>query len=493
MRRLMTAAMILVATVGHAQTDPRTLPLVQAADLSYAGAFTLPMDDGAGHSLTWGGHALGLSADGRSLYYACASGGFVKVAIPAVGGVATVQAPCSGPSNLGAVDPGSSNGAAFGGLLDTGAGLVVTGYSYYDGNENAVASHWSGAALANMAGPVKVGTLNPGWYGGAMGTIPAEWQSLLGGAYWTALHSISIINRSSFGETLTVFDPANLSAPVSTLLGYPGAHPLGTYDAANPLWNGATRASGLAFVPGTRSILSMRQHGDGYCYGMAGGTCPADPLKPGGQGEHANPYRHQVLAFDASDLAAVKAGTKQMWEVRPYASWIVRAIKDDGMARQVASTFDAATRAWYVVQATLDSTPVAERVPTVHVFRVGASAPPPPPPPVEVCGDGLDNDGDGQIDEGCAPPPPPPPAPVVQAVALVATCTVTATSHPPDSAAGWGVQFTLDGTNLGTRDTSAPFERQRSGVATGAHVVGGAWSRSGAVPVSMPLTSVVCQ
>ena len=383
MRRLLTVVAVLLPLVVSAQTDPRTLPRVTAADVTYLGAFTLPASDGAGRSLTWGGTALGLSADGKALYYACnGAGSFARVSIPAIGQVASVLDACKGPSNLLAVDPTTPNGVGVGGVLDTGAGLVVTGYSYYDGNEDAAASHWAGASLSALTGPVRVAP-SPGWVGGAMGTIPPEWQALAGGKFWTALHSISIINRSSFGETLTVFDQADLTGPTRTLLGYPPAHPLAPYSTANPLWNGATRASGMAWVPGTRSVLSFRQHGDAYCYGMAGTTCPADALKPGSQGEHGGPpYRHRILAWDAGDLVNVKPGGAEMWQPQPYDNWIVRDIADDGLARPVASVFDAATLRWYVVEQTLDSTPASEQnTPTVHVFQVKVGTPAPTPTP----------------------------------------------------------------------------------------------------------------
>ena len=39
------------------------------------------------------------------------------------------------------------------------------------------------------------------------------------------------------------------------------------------------------------------------------------------KGSHAYPYRYQVWAYDLNDFAAVKAGTKQPWEVVPYGVW----------------------------------------------------------------------------------------------------------------------------------------------------------------------------
>ena len=70
-----------------------------------------------------------------------------------------------------------------------------------------------------------------------------------------------------------------------------------------------------------------------HCYGngtgdqsLAGTTGPDgepwcyDPTN-GDKGQHGYPYVYQAWAYDLSDFAAVKAGTKQPWEVVPYGVW----------------------------------------------------------------------------------------------------------------------------------------------------------------------------
>src|SRR6185295_13795968 len=59
-------------------------------------------------------------------------------------------------------------------------------------------------------------------------------------------------------------------------------------------------------------------HGLGaFCYGEDECHDPEVNTK----GDHAYPYTYYVWAYDAHDLAAVKAGQKQPWEVTPYAVW----------------------------------------------------------------------------------------------------------------------------------------------------------------------------
>jgi hypothetical protein len=48
-------------------------------------------------------------------------------------------------------------------------------------------------------------------------------------------------------------------------------------------------------------------------------------------------------ASDTEDLLAVKAGTKQSWEVVPYATFQLEGINNDGGASIVGAAFDPET------------------------------------------------------------------------------------------------------------------------------------------------------
>lgn len=384
-----------------AQTDPRTLPRVQASDMVLRGTFLVPTGDGA-YGFTWSRALLGIAADGQSLYISCdGDARAARVSIPAAGGISQVLDGCKGPSNLSAVDPGSDvNGYALGGVLDLGGTVVVTGFSYYDGNYDAVASHWSGPSLSALTGPVKPASpWNAGWFAGAMGPVPAEWQGLLGGAWLTGQHSLSTLPRTSFGPSVSTFGPRNLTAPATVLMGCDEAHQAtcyGQWDAANPIWSGVSKGSGFAAIPGTRSILYALRHARTYCYGP-GAAC-GDPTNPN-QGNHGYPYFHEIAALDLSDAADVVAGRKAFHQVKPYTSWELPGIGKANESQPLTMAFDPATRRAYLMEHP------EGRQPVVYVYEITVgSTPPPPPPPVEVCGNGVDDDGDGQVDEGCAPP-----------------------------------------------------------------------------------------
>ena len=95
-------------------------------------------------------------------------------------------------------------------------------------------------------------------------------------------------------------------------------NPLDTSDPSG-LFNLATTMAGVVFPEGTRSVLFFGRQGLGkYCYGEAS-DC-GDPVQTS-KGGHAYPYAYYVWAYDALDLAAVKSGQRQPWDVKPYAVW----------------------------------------------------------------------------------------------------------------------------------------------------------------------------
>ncbi len=356
-----------------AQSTPQQQPLIQAPNVVYMGSFALPSADGSGRtneqgSLHYGGTALGIGPDGHSLYYGCHAwhNMLAQVSIPPIGGTATMLTPCTRVANLAAIDPDANESKVLGGSLAWNGRTIVSGYTFYDGSGNATASHFAGPSLAALAGPVRLSGAGPGLVGGYMGVVPPEWRPLLGGPALTGLCCIPVITRSSFGPALSVFDPDAVGAqnpvPSTLLLAYPsGRPPLGEWGTNNSLFNGATQMGGVAFPEGTRSVLFIGRHGDAFCYGE-GAACddPTDASK----GNHGYPYRHQIWAYDANDLLAVKQGAKKPWDVKPYAVWTLYGMADDGSARMRSAAYDPATRRLYVAATSGSATP------RVHVYEI---------------------------------------------------------------------------------------------------------------------------
>ena len=366
---------------------PQGQPLVQLGNFAYLGTFSLPDNDGAATPipLAYGGKAVGIGPDGASLYYGCYTGTLVaRVTIPPIGGMASVVEPCLQVPNLSAVNPGDPNGIQLGGTLSWNGRLVASAYAYYDANDTAVASHFAGPDAGQLVGPFRVGADKPGFVGGYMGVVPTEWRALLGGPALTGQCCISILSRTSFGPSASVFDPSTLgtgTTPSRMVVGYPVGHEtIGSYRSTGTHFNGSTTMGGVAFPAGTRSVLFIGRHGSSFCYGN-GTSNPALHMQPdpsGGPGDvlcydptdpykgpHGYPYRHQVWAYDANDLALVARGAKNPWDVLPYGVWTLTDIDGgNGTATMRSATYDPATRRLYVVVDTGGAPP------TVHVYEI---------------------------------------------------------------------------------------------------------------------------
>jgi hypothetical protein len=324
-------------------------PLLDSSSLTEIGAFRLPSGSTNQTSFSYGGTALTYRGDTNTLlmighdWYQLAAE--VSIPTPVHSAkltdlpVATLVQPFTDVLQGHLHDIGTGT-AKVGGLLPFHGKLIATAYLYYDGGGLQTKSHFitglNFAALPPIAGPLAVPNAfdKAGVVAGWMGPVPTEWQTALGGDLATGQCCIPVIGRSSYGPSMTILtgDQLGGSAPLvtSTVLGYTQANPLGDWGTANGLFNGTTTIGGFTFVPGTRSVLYLGRQGTTYCYGIGtgdqvlgstAGYC-YDPTASA-KGDHGYPYITQVWAYDLNDLAAVKAGQKQPWDVKPYAIWTI--------------------------------------------------------------------------------------------------------------------------------------------------------------------------
>jgi hypothetical protein len=380
--------------------DATTNPLTQQTDISYLGSFRMPATDPSGEvsGFNYGGN-------GVTPYYDSGTGKqtlFLQGHAQYDGQVAQVEVPATLVKSLtwsnlpmapvlqgfhdvtdGLLGTAGDtyNGLPINGLLVSGGKLIVAVTQAYGSTQ--VASHGvSGRNLSlpnDFLGfyPFSAGVVAPPRaLGGHMTPIPVEWQALLGGPALTGNCCRSIIGATSAGPATTVFDPASVGVtnpiPGVTTLFYPLSNPAcgseGCEATQNNTFNLTTRVEGVAFPPGTRSVLFFGTHGTGpYCYGTAvecGGYC-----LPDNKGPHAQPYREQIWAYDANDFLAVKNGTLETWEVQPYAIWSfgVGEIWDgSGPCAPFlnGAGYDPATGRLYVIAD-------YGQQPTVHVYQIG--------------------------------------------------------------------------------------------------------------------------
>jgi hypothetical protein len=365
------------APAASAEPALAELPLLGPEALAYAGLFRLPHQDSQGQPLGYSGHALGYDPARQGLFL----GGhdwyqqLCQVGVPAELGPeaeATLLQDCADVSEgrLGEVDDYT---VKLGGTLVHAGQLVVSAYGYYDANGSQVRSHFSStpelAEAGDVLGPATVGD----WAGivaGYMAPIPAEWQAAFGGPAFTGQCCIAIISRSSAGPALSVFDPADVgrveAVPAEPVLYYPIDHPLAPETTQNDYYNLATSIVGVAFPPGTRSVLFFGRHGIGpYCYGT-GDEC-GDPVDAS-KGTHSYPYVHQVWAYDALDLLRVKAGELEPWAVRPYGLWRLDEMDSSGAATVRGAAYDPATGRVFLTEAYGED-------PHVHVYTLSTAPP----------------------------------------------------------------------------------------------------------------------
>lgn len=421
---LFLLSLLLAATAAQAQTtDPRTLPAVQPGDIAYLGSFKVPSWDGTGtpnpslNVLDYGGTGIGVSTDGKSLFYGCHdySERVARISIPALGGTASIIEPCRdvpGVKNLAGVNP---NGVTVHGTFQYNGRVLVSANTYYS-DQDQVYTHWVGSSLSTLGQPQKVSGDFARKVAGKMTLVSPEWRALLGYPALTGQCCLSIVSASLLGPGAYGFDPDKVGTPGATakmLFGYDINHQTnGTYDDPGGFvgFGNVTTIAGYAQPAGTSSLLAIGTQGGRAkaCYG-AGTLDPALDMKSNGlghvycydpfsqyQGPHGYPYIPALWIFPMQQLAEVAAGTRQPWNVKQTSiTRLPGPFTDSNFSGFTSAAYDPTTRRIY---ATIGL--------TVHVWEVKAGTVTPPPPPIEVCGDGIDNDGDGQVDEGCAPPPP---------------------------------------------------------------------------------------
>ena len=379
-------------------SDPTNLRRLAFEDLQYLGAFRLPAEESNGDSFSFGGRPAAYNAERDSLFVGTQSGRVAEITIPEPGRSADAAAlpfarflqPLTDPTE-GHIKDIAEEGAALSGLLVHGGRLFGTGVIYYDANNTQSLSHFSRPlALGERAvkGMVRVGPSGKtGLVAGYMAAVPPEWQSRLGGPAVTGQCCIPIVSRTSYGPAAFAFDPADVTAhrnaAAHPLLYYTSDHQtLGKWEGSNPTYGGTMQVGGLALIAGTRTALFVGRNGLGpFCYG--GGTADESKAKvrgPDGEtycfdpttsdkGQHAYPYRYQMWAYDLNELAQVRAGKRDPWEVKPYGVWPFELPTPEPGVRIGGVAYDPARQRLFIAQMQADRDGYAFRA-LIHVYRV---------------------------------------------------------------------------------------------------------------------------
>jgi len=367
-------------------------------DLVYQGAFRVPADDNGG-SFSYGGQTLAYNPATNTLLVGSRHGTVAEVTIPAPVKGTSLEAlptaayvqPFRDPADGHIRDIGEE-GVSLNGLLIQDGRLYGTGLIYYDAAHTQRLTHFSRSldlSRPEVQRIYEVGEKGKaGFVAGYMASVPPEWRSALGGTAVTGQCCIPIVSRTSWGPSLFSWNPADLGrrdpVPVTPLLYYTQQHAtLGSWEGSNGSYGGTTEMAGVAIINGTRTVLFAGRNGLGpFCYGE--GTSDArKATEPGPNGEkycfdptssdkgqHAYPYRLQFWAYDVTDLAAVRAGDKEPWDVVPYGVWPFELPSlGQPQPRLGRLTYDAAGRRLFLTQLFAERDEYAYR-PLIHVYAV---------------------------------------------------------------------------------------------------------------------------
>lgn len=408
----------LLLILGIKTFSQDNFPLLDSSSLEYLGSFNVPNNSSStGATFAWAGLGLAYNPHNNSLFMTGHDHyqlvGEMSIPEPIKSNDVTDLPIAELLQNFaditdGHIDELGVDGASIsnanhnikmGGLLVHGNNLYGSAYPYYEDATEADRSHFKSSLNISFStdfqGMFKVGSIMPGVQSGYMTSIPEIWQDTLDATSLTGNACICIVSRSSYGPAISTFNPdfLELSNPLhsSALLYYPSEHPtLGDYDnetEAKPEYNMTTTVRGVVFPESTKTILFIGSTGLGIPeYGAGTDDITEDGTKVDGfdeyyvydpasslsKGPHAWPYTIYAWAYNVEDLLAVKAGTKEPWEVLPYDHWKINNPFPDTLSttRLVGAAYDPISNRIFISQQRANR----DR-PVIHVFGINTSTP----------------------------------------------------------------------------------------------------------------------
>jgi hypothetical protein len=204
--------------------------------------------------------------------------------------------------------------------------------------------------------------------------------------------------------------------------------------------------------------------GPGMCYD------PTSPYK----GNHGYPYRGFVWAYDANDLAAVKQGKRNPWDIKPYAAWTITApFMSNASDAILGAAYDPATQRVFMSLGHADGS-----APVIAVYQLAVEPP-----------------DTGDTPPAIEPPATSPPAVVAAsptATISAATCKVTSIKAKMPAGGGWTAEF-FDGDKSLGKDAGGPATRPAQTVSGGEHSITVRWTKAGHDPIVTSPLVLECQ
>lgn len=424
--------LLLILSLGQSSitiAQPSNLPLIQIQDLVYQGAFRIPGQTYGASSANYMPGPIAYNPANNSLFVTGfdLDGAIAEFGIPplSTSNDASQLNPAPNLQNFRAIlnatpDNNPQGIDEISGMEIIGNRLIVNAVEWYDAPANNTHTTLVVENPSNLASsPIK------GYYSlqgaahaaGWITPIPVEWQSVLGSPYLAGSSSkFSIIGRlavgvSAFGFDPTVFNnPPSGQIPTTTFLDYDLADPLyadySNYQnprynlisvngstgpghtfadaqatvGSNDLWTGISQASFGMIIPGTRTYFSIgssggHQSGIGYKPtqnngNLCGGPCPYDA---------SDVYNYYWL-WDVNDLVAVKNGSMNPADVRPYNHGVFNAplqVDYDTQTPELhpvmGGTYDPVSEILYLSLYDAGSTGTYDRVPAIVAYKMAAT------------------------------------------------------------------------------------------------------------------------
>ncbi len=403
-----TSSSVISASVTIDDDDASALPLFSPADLKYLGAFRLPSGPNGSSTFEFSGNSLAWNPVNGSLFTGANVDYGLHIAEfqvptklgtgsnPALLPEARVLQPFADLGNLLTTDAGGLSKTPeldylnlnIGGLLVTQGGLTGGMFMGYRGENPEESTHTHFRTTTTILSELTTSTfrglldIRPEGsdfrgrlLGGYMAEVPAQWQDWIGAAFVTGAAGLNRIQSSSSGPALFGF---NANEPehslADPLVYYPygnalqWADPVGKRLApAQPLFNGTTKVEGVAFVPGTRSVIFLGSNGlTQIGYGLGSEFRDKARVYKGYHSQNGV-YKYQIWAYDIDDFVRVRNGLKAPWELRPTTVMNFDLPTPEPSKYLGGTAFDPATGRLFVSQryAGVDYTPV------IHVYQLG--------------------------------------------------------------------------------------------------------------------------
>lgn len=344
--------------------------LYTMGDLSYAGAFALPVAKNSVSSLNFASGVIEVNGDSLFIVGHDHHNAVAEFAIPELVNstrIADLNTASERQSFVSVLDKAASNPESLDeivGLEVVDGKLVINAVEYYDApadNRLSTLVLDNASDLAAASAGAFRGIDGFARAAGWISAIPEPWQAKLGGSHITGYSSGGpIIGRYSVGPSAFAVDlkaavqNTDASIPSSELLGFSLDNPLdddlNNESRGNGLWTHLSQARYGFVVPGTRTYMTIGRSG-GHASGVGYKITQTDDTLCGGYCSYDSQDNYNFYwLWDLDDLLDAKAGKISPNAIEPYEfDRLELPFQTDGTLKPIGgASFDPAGNLLYI-------------------------------------------------------------------------------------------------------------------------------------------------